>query len=52
MTTTMQKLYFEPAWDKAIAPSDREKIIQSFPTTNKTATRRHPFVIFTESSQL
>lgn len=24
--TTMQKLYFEPAWDKTIAPKDREKI--------------------------
>ncbi len=26
----MQKLYFEPAWDKTIAPSDREKIIGHF----------------------
>ena len=35
MTTTMQKLYFEPAWDKAIAPSDREKIIQYFQQQTK-----------------
>jgi len=26
----MQKLYFEPAWDKTIAPADREKIIHHF----------------------
>jgi len=26
----MQKLYFEPAWDKTIAPIDREKIIHHF----------------------
>ncbi|MBE1554836.1 SLAP domain-containing protein [Sporosarcina limicola] len=26
----MQKLYFEPAWDKAIAPIDREKITHHF----------------------
>ncbi len=30
MTMTMQKLYFEPAWDKTIAPTDREKIIHQF----------------------
>ena len=28
----MQKLYFEPAWDKSIAPVDREKIRQHFQT--------------------
>ena len=28
--TVMQKLYFEPAWDKTIAPRDREKIINHF----------------------
>ena len=26
----MQTLYFEPAWDKTIAPADREKIIAHF----------------------
>ncbi|WP_203248091.1 SLAP domain-containing protein [Sporosarcina beigongshangi] len=26
----MQKLYFEPAWDKTIAPIDREKITLQF----------------------
>ena len=26
----MQILYFEPAWDKTIAPADREKIIAHF----------------------
>jgi SLAP domain-containing protein len=26
----MQTLYFEPAWDKTIAPADREKIIDHF----------------------
>ena len=26
----MQKLYFEPAWDKTIAPIDREKITYRF----------------------
>ncbi|WP_318615840.1 SLAP domain-containing protein [Sporosarcina sp. YIM B06819] len=26
----MQNLYFEPAWDKTIAPADREKIIHHF----------------------
>lgn len=26
----MQKLYFESAWDKTIAPSDREKIGKTF----------------------
>jgi len=26
----MQKLYFEPAWDKTIAPTDREKITHHF----------------------
>ena len=30
MTTTIQKLYFEPAWDKTIAPTDREKITHHF----------------------
>jgi SLAP domain-containing protein len=30
MTMTMQKLYFEPAWDKTIAPIDREKITHHF----------------------
>lgn len=30
MTMTMQKLYFEPAWDKTIAPTDREKITHHF----------------------
>ena len=30
----MQKLYFEPAWDKTIAPVDREKIIHHFQTRN------------------
>lgn len=33
--TTMQKLYFEPAWDKTIAPTDREKIIQHFQQQTK-----------------
>ena len=35
MTTTMQKLYFEPAWDKTIAPADREKIIHHFQQQTK-----------------
>ena len=35
MTTTMQKLYFEPAWDKTIAPSDREKIMHHFQQQTK-----------------
>lgn len=26
----MQTLYFEPAWDKTIAPADREKIVNHF----------------------
>lgn len=26
----MQKLYFEPAWDRTIAPADREKMINHF----------------------
>lgn len=26
----MQTLYFEPAWDKTIAPADREKITKHF----------------------
>ena len=26
----MQKLYFEPAWDRTIAPADREKIMNHF----------------------
>ena len=26
----MQTLYFEPAWDKTIAPADREKIMAHF----------------------
>ena len=30
MTTTIQKLYFEPAWDKTIAPTDREKMMHHF----------------------
>lgn len=28
----MQTLFFEPAWDKTIAPADREKIIAHFQT--------------------
>lgn len=32
---TMQKLYFEPAWDKTIAPADREKIIYHFQQQTK-----------------
>jgi SLAP domain-containing protein len=35
MTTTMQKLYFEPAWDKTIAPIDREKITHHFQEQTK-----------------
>ena len=35
MTTTMQKLYFEPAWDKTIAPTDRKKIIHHFQQQTK-----------------
>ena len=31
----MQKLYFEPAWDKAIAPTDREKITHRFQQQTK-----------------
>jgi len=31
----MQKLYFEPAWDKAIAPADREKMIHHFQQQTK-----------------
>jgi len=31
----MQKLYFEPAWDKAIAPADREKMMQHFQQQTK-----------------
>ena len=31
----MQKLYFEPAWDKTIAPTDREKIINHFQQQTK-----------------
>lgn len=31
----MQKLYFEPAWDKTIAPNDREKIINHFQQQTK-----------------
>lgn len=26
----MQKLYFEPAWDRAIAPADRKKMMSHF----------------------
>ncbi|MCZ2259903.1 SLAP domain-containing protein [Sporosarcina sp. G11-34] len=31
----MQKLYFESAWDKTIAPADREKIINHFQEQTK-----------------
>lgn len=31
----MQKLYFEPAWDKTIAPADREKITHHFQQQTK-----------------
>lgn len=31
----MQMLYFEPAWDKAIAPKDREKITTLFQQQTK-----------------
>ncbi len=31
----MQKLYFEPAWDKTIAPTDREKITHHFQQQTK-----------------
>ena len=32
---TMQKLFFEPAWDKAIAPADRKKIMDHFKQQTK-----------------
>ncbi len=35
MTMTIQKLYFEPAWDKTIAPVDREKITHQFQQQTK-----------------
>ena len=35
MTMTMQKLYFEPAWDKTIAFTDREKIMHHFQQQTK-----------------
>ncbi|WP_186671149.1 SLAP domain-containing protein [Sporosarcina sp. BP05] len=31
----MQKLYFEPAWDRAIAPADRKKMMNHFQQQTK-----------------
>ena len=31
----MQKLYFEPAWDRTIAPADREKMMLHFQQQTK-----------------
>ncbi|MFC5588097.1 SLAP domain-containing protein [Sporosarcina soli] len=31
----MQKLYFEPAWDRTIAPADREKMMTLFQQQTK-----------------
>ncbi|WP_172794013.1 SLAP domain-containing protein [Sporosarcina sp. HYO08] len=31
----MQKLYFEPAWDRTISPADREKVINHFQKQTK-----------------
>src|SRR3954466_11613947 len=31
----MQKLYFEPAWDRTIAPADREKMMNHFQQQTK-----------------
>ncbi len=48
----MQKLYFEPAWDRTVAPADREKMMNHFQQQTKQLQSGVHFSFFKESPQL